>query len=103
MFDQNLGNNTSDSTGIVDDAFDKNLATTAGLCVAMGTGSLGAVVFLATAPAHALVGGTLAGGLLYVGDRQFKGKSLNPFVKDEDTSTEPAAAESVTVEATATA
>ena len=72
---------------------DRNALTTAGVCVAAGTGVAGAAVLVAALPAQMLTAGALTGGLLYAGHRQYVGKPILPSFGQADAS--------VTVTATA--
>ncbi len=61
------------------DLLTKNTLTTAGVVIAAGTGVAGAAVLAAALPAQILTAATVSGGLIYAGDRQAKGLSINPF------------------------
>ena len=74
--------NTVVSDGETASAFDllsKNTLTTAGVVVAAGTGVAGAALLTAALPAQFLSAAAVSGGLIYAGDRQAKGLSINPF------------------------
>ena len=61
------------------DLLTKNTLTTAGVVIAAGTGVAGAAVLAAALPAQILTAAAVSGGLIYAGDRQSKGLSVNPF------------------------
>jgi hypothetical protein len=61
------------------DLLTKNTLTTAGVVIAAGTGVAGAAVLAAALPAQILTAAAVSGGLIYAGDRQAKGLSVNPF------------------------
>ena len=69
------------------DLLTKNTMTTAGVMVAAGTGVAGAAVLTAALPAQIATAAVLSGGLIYAGDRQSKGLSINPFDKGADATT----------------
>jgi tetrahydromethanopterin S-methyltransferase subunit F len=69
------------------DLLTKNTMTTAGVMVAAGTGVAGAAVLAAALPAQILTAAAVSGGLIYAGDRQSKGLSVNPFAKGADATT----------------
>lgn len=57
----------------------KNTMTTAGVIVAAGTGVAGAALLTAALPAQMLAAAGTSAALIYAGDRQSKGLSVNPF------------------------
>lgn len=77
------------------DLLTKNTLTTAGVIVAAGTGVAGAAVLAAALPAQIATAAVVSGGLLYAGDRQAKGLSINPFQKDATDTTVAVKAASV--------
>ena len=66
-------------TASATDLLTKNTLTTAGVVIAAGTGVAGAAVLAAALPAQILTAAAVSGGLIYAGDRQAKGQSINPF------------------------
>ena len=95
---QSLDSAQSDITkGALSDVLDRNLATTAAVTLAAGSGGLVGGICIAAFPAQTLAVGATIGGLAYVGDRQFKGLPINPFEgkedkKSDEKTTAPAAA-----------
>ena len=77
----------SDRTQSSMEILSKNTLTTAGVMVAAGTGVAGAAVLAAALPAQIATAAALSGGLIYAGDRQSKGLSINPFTKGADATT----------------
>ena len=77
----------SDRTQSSMEILSKNTLTTAGVMVAAGTGVAGAAVLAAALPAQIATAAVLSGGLIYAGDRQSKGLSVNPFSKEADVTT----------------
>lgn len=70
---------TVHDSGASSDLLNKNLLTTAGVLVGGSTAvAAGALVTFAL-PAQVLGAAAISGGLIYAGDRQAKGKSINPF------------------------
>jgi len=63
---------------------DKNTLTTAGVLVAAGTGVAGVALVTAVLPAQVLAASGISAGLIYAGDRQSKGLSINPFTAKSD-------------------
>lgn len=63
---------------------DKNTMTTAGVLVAAGTGVAGVALVTAVLPAQVLAASGISAGLIYAGDRQSKGLSINPFAPKSD-------------------
>ena len=74
----------SDRTQSAMEVLSKNTLTTAGVMVAAGTGVARAAVLAAALPAQIATAAVLSGGLIYAGDRQSKGLSINPFIKEAD-------------------
>jgi len=74
------------------DVLNKNTLTTAGVLVAGSTGVAAAALVATALPAQMLIAAGTSAGLIYAGDRQSKGLSINPFVKsDAPVTTEPVA------------
>lgn len=71
--------NITENTASATDLLTKNTLTTAGVVIAAGTGVAGAAVLAAALPAQILTAAAVSGGLIYAGDRQAKGLSINPF------------------------
>ena len=69
----------TENTASATDLLTKNTLTTAGVVIAAGTGVAGAAVLAAALPAQILTAAAVSGGLIYAGDRQSKGLSVNPF------------------------
>ena len=74
------------------DILNKNTLTTAGVLVAGSTGVAAAALVATALPAQMLIAAGTSAGLIYAGDRQAKGLSINPFSKtDTPVSTEAVA------------
>jgi len=87
--DVNLVGSTG-STGAID-LLTKNTLTTAGVLVASSTALAGAAVLTVALPAQVVGAAAISGGLIYAGDRQAKGLSINPFAdKSEEKESTPA-------------
>ena len=84
-FDNNVP--SDGHTASATDLLTKNTLTTAGVVIAAGTGVAGAAVLAAALPAQILTAAAVSGGLIYAGDRQSKGLSVNPFAKGADATT----------------
>jgi len=67
------------------DVLNKNTLTTAGVLVAGSTGVAAAALVATALPAQMLIAAGTSAGLIYAGDRQAKGLSINPFIKTETT------------------
>ena len=65
------------------DILNKNTLTTAGVLVAGSTGVAAAALVATALPAQMLIAAGTSAGLIYAGDRQSKGLSINPFSKTE--------------------
>ena len=65
------------------DVLNKNTLTTAGVLVAGSTGVAAAALVATALPAQMLIAAGTSAGLIYAGDRQSKGLSINPFVKSD--------------------
>ena len=65
------------------DILNKNSLTTAGVLVAGSTGVAAAALVATALPAQMLIAAGTSAGLIYAGDRQSKGLSINPFVKSD--------------------
>ena len=69
------------------DLLTKNTMTTAGVIVAAGTGVAGAALLTAALPAQMLAAAGTSAALIYAGDRQAKGLTVNPFLRFMPTET----------------
>ncbi len=65
------------------DVLNKNTLTTAGVLVAGSTGVAAAALVATALPAQMLIAAGTSAGLIYAGDRQSKGLSINPFSKSD--------------------
>jgi hypothetical protein len=74
---------TSGQTAGAIDLLTKNTLTTAGVILGSGTAVAGATLLTVALPAQMLGAVAVTGSLLYAGDRQAKGKSINPFANSE--------------------
>ena len=74
---------TSNQTAGALDLLTKNTLTTAGVILGSGTAVAGATLLTVALPAQMLGAVAITGSLLYAGDRQSKGKSINPFANSE--------------------
>lgn len=71
--------------GAVSEILDKNLLTTAGVGVALGTGVAGVGILVTALPGQMAAATALSGGLIYAGHRQSVGKPIVPgFGKSDD-------------------
>ena len=75
------------------DILNKNTLTTAGVLVAGSTGIAAAALVATALPAQMLIAAGTSAGLIYAGDRQSKGLSINPFVKSDAPTTPEAVAQ----------
>jgi hypothetical protein len=82
---------------------DKNTMTTAGVLVAAGTGVAGVALVTAVLPAQVLAASGISAGLIYAGDRQSKGLSINPFAPKSDDKAQVASATEASAPAPAAA
>ena len=64
------------------DILNKNTLTTAGVLLAGSTGVAAAALVTTALPAQMLIAAGTSAGLIYAGDRQAKGLSMNPFSSD---------------------
>ncbi len=71
------------------DILNKNTLTTAGVLVAGSTGLAATALVVTALPAQMLVAAGLSAGLIYAGDRQDKGLSMNPFSSDSTDAATP--------------
>ena len=78
------------SGAVGSELFNKNTMTTAGVCIGLGTGVASLALVSAALPMQMATFTGLSAGLLYMGDRQDKGVSLNPFAGKDAPSTDSA-------------
>ena len=72
-----LGNTVDETSAI--DLLDKNALTTAGVLLAAGGAVSGGLLLTAALPVPVLGITAVSAGLVYAGDRQAKGLSINPL------------------------
>jgi hypothetical protein len=78
-FDQPTASIEQTDNGAISDLLDKNALTTAGVALAAGTTVAGGMVLTAALPVQMIGLAAVSGSLIYAGDRQAKGLSINPL------------------------
>ena len=92
IFVSDFGPNTGlcDTNSNAIDLLTKNTLTTAGVLVG-GSAGVASLALVATAlPAQMALATGVSAGLIYAGDREAKGLPINPWQKDDETTTEAA-------------
>lgn len=82
-FSDEIGGVAGAGSGNAIDILNRNALTTAGVLVAGSTGIASLALVSAALPAQIAAASGVSAGLIYLGDRQYKGLPLNPFAKDE--------------------